>query len=84
MDEKSRDRLKEQRIELAQTIANQAQAIADGTVTGPEYSAVRLLVGNAETLLAWTAIEETGKGDQYPCRSGQCLLPGPHTHSNPT
>lgn len=43
-----------QRRELAATIAAQAQAIADGTVTGPQWAAARRLLGNAGTLMAWT------------------------------
>lgn len=43
-----------QRIALARTIADQAQAIVDGTVVGPEWSAVKRLRDNADMLLAWT------------------------------
>jgi hypothetical protein len=40
--------------ELAATIAMQAQAIANGTTTGPVYAAVRLIKNNVATLEAWT------------------------------
>lgn len=40
--------------ELAQAIANQAQALADGQVIGPVYASVRRLAANVETLKAWT------------------------------
>jgi hypothetical protein len=43
-----------QRAELAQTIATQAQALADGTVIGPEYAAWRRVLANVQTLVAWT------------------------------
>lgn len=43
----------EQIADLAGTIAAQAQAIADGTVAGPVYGAVRRLAANAELLAAW-------------------------------
>jgi hypothetical protein len=43
-----------QREELAGTIATQAQAIKDGTVTGPQWGHARRLLANAETLVAWT------------------------------
>ncbi len=39
--------------DLAATIAGQAQAIADGTVIGPTYAAVRLLAANVDTLSHW-------------------------------
>jgi hypothetical protein len=54
------DRVREQRIDLARTIASQAQAIADGTLTGPQYGAVRRLLANAEMLVAWTADDRSG------------------------
>jgi hypothetical protein len=57
------DRLNEQRIALAQTIADQAQAIADGTLIGPQYGAVRRLLNNAEMLAAWTADDRSGMQD---------------------
>ena len=44
-----------QRRELAATIADQAQAIADGTVTGPQWAAARRVLRNAEQLVAETA-----------------------------
>jgi hypothetical protein len=40
--------------ELAATIADQAQAIADGTVVGPLHGAVARLKSNLDTLVAWT------------------------------
>lgn len=55
MENTDRDRLNEQRIALARTIADQAQAIADGTVTGPQWAAARRILRNAEQLVAETA-----------------------------
>jgi hypothetical protein len=46
--------------ELAATIADQAQAIADGTLTGPRYGMARLLLRNAECLVAWTPDDRSG------------------------
>lgn len=43
----------EQIQELASAIAEQASAIADGTLTGPRYAAVRRLINNVDTLRAW-------------------------------
>lgn len=43
-----------QRRDLAAAIAQQATALAEGTVTGPEHGAVARLVANVETLAAWT------------------------------
>lgn len=43
----------EQIRELAETCSAQAQAIADGSVRGPRYSAVLRLKNNVETLLCW-------------------------------
>ena len=43
----------EQITELASTIADQAQAIADGTVIGPLSAATARLIGNVQTLDAW-------------------------------
>lgn len=43
--------------ELAATIAAQAQALADGTLTGPRYGHVRRLAANVDMLKAWTADE---------------------------
>ena len=43
-----------QRRELAAAIAAQAQALAEGTVIGPEHAAVARLVANVETLAIWT------------------------------
>lgn len=39
--------------ELAATIETQAHAIADGSVIGPRYAAVKRLQDNIETLAAW-------------------------------
>lgn len=39
--------------ELASTIETQANAIAQGTVIGPRYAAVKRLQDNIETLAAW-------------------------------
>lgn len=44
----------EQVTELAGAIADQAQAIADGTVRGPLNAAAARVRQNAETLEAWT------------------------------
>ena len=38
----------------AEAIAQQAQALADGTVTGPRWRAVQRLRRNVEILAAWT------------------------------
>jgi hypothetical protein len=46
--------LREQATELAGTIAAQAQALADGTVTGPRYAAVQRIKANVATLESWT------------------------------
>ena len=46
--------------ELAATIADQAQAIADGTLAGPRYGMARLILRNAETLDAWTPDDRSG------------------------
>ena len=44
----------EQIRELAQAVANQAQALADGVIpAGQRYAHVRRLAGNVETLSAW-------------------------------
>jgi hypothetical protein len=45
--------------ELADTIAAQAQAIADGAVTGPLFAAVRRLRSNVDTLEAWCPDDRT-------------------------
>jgi len=50
----------EQQIrDLAATIADQAQAIRDGTLTGPLYAHARLIRNNAETLAAWAVMPGT-------------------------
>jgi hypothetical protein len=46
--------------ELAATIADQAQAIADGTLSGPRYAVASLLLSNAKTLFAWTPDDRSG------------------------
>jgi hypothetical protein len=46
--------------ELASAIALQASAIANGTVIGPRYAAVRKLAANAEMLQAWTPDDRSG------------------------
>jgi hypothetical protein len=46
--------------ELAATIADQAQAIADGTLTGPRYARARLILRNAEVLVSWTPDDRSG------------------------
>lgn len=45
--------------EQADAIANQAAAIAAGTLTGPRRAAVLLLIANAQTMLAWIDKEDT-------------------------
>ncbi|HEY0640268.1 MAG TPA: hypothetical protein VGD67_21775 [Pseudonocardiaceae bacterium] len=50
----------EQVTELARAIAAQAQAIADGTVVGPRYAAVRRLAANVDTLQCWTPDDRSG------------------------
>lgn len=39
--------------ELAQTIANHAQALASETNTAPDMAVASLTKGNLETLIAW-------------------------------
>jgi hypothetical protein len=39
--------------ECAESIAAQAQAIADGTITGPLWTQARKILFNAELLAAW-------------------------------
>lgn len=57
------DRARERQCrDLAATIATQAQAIADGTVIGPRHGAVRRLVSNVQTLVAWTDDDRSGAG----------------------
>ena len=41
--------------DLARTVAAQAEALANGTYTGPAYGLARLLASNAAMLSAWTA-----------------------------
>lgn len=45
--------IEEQVRDLAAAIAAQAQAIADGTLTGPIPGACKRILDNAETLFAW-------------------------------
>lgn len=51
----------QQRRELAEVIANQAEALANGTNTGSQYGAVQLLKSNVETLAAWTPDDRSGR-----------------------
>lgn len=53
-------RSRKNRRELAQVIANQAQALADGAVIGPEYAAVRQIVSNVQSLVALTKDDRSG------------------------
>jgi hypothetical protein len=46
--------------ELAEAIATQAQALADGTVIGPRHAAVARLARNVDTLRAWTPDDRSG------------------------
>jgi acyl-coenzyme A synthetase/AMP-(fatty) acid ligase len=46
--------------ELANTIAQQATALAEGTATAPRKAVVALLRSNVETLAAWTADDRSG------------------------
>ena len=46
--------------ELAATIAGQAQALADGTTAGPRYAMARLILSNAEQLVAETPDDRSG------------------------
>jgi tRNA nucleotidyltransferase (CCA-adding enzyme) len=48
----------EQIRELAEAIANQAQAIADGTVNGSMAAKAKTVRENAETLRVWLAARE--------------------------
>lgn len=46
-------------MELANTIANQAEAIVQGKIPGPQlYAQVCLMQNNIETLKAWTPRKE--------------------------
>lgn len=47
-------------IDLAGTIADQADAIHNGTVIGPREGAVLRIQGNVETLLAWVRTAAMG------------------------
>ena len=47
--------------DLAAVIARQAQAIADGTVIGPMYPAVRRLAANVDTLSRWIPDDRGGR-----------------------
>jgi hypothetical protein len=47
------------REDLANTIARQAEALAAGKVTGPQYAAAQLLLSNAKLLAAWTPDDRT-------------------------
>lgn len=52
----------EQIAELAQAVALQSQAIADGRVEIADIRAkVQLLHNNVETLLAWTDVDSSGE-----------------------
>ena len=53
------DALRTYRIDLARTMEQQAKAIADGTVIGPEWSAAKRLLGNAEQLFGMTPDDRT-------------------------
>jgi hypothetical protein len=46
--------------ELAGTIADQAQAIADGSLAGPRYAMAQLILRNAQCLVAWTPDDRSG------------------------
>jgi len=49
-------------MELANTISNQAQAIVQGKIPGPQlYAQVSLMQNNIETLKAWTPRPEDAK-----------------------
>jgi hypothetical protein len=51
-----------QYMELANTISNQAQAIVQGKIPGPQlYAQVCLIQNNVETLKAWTPQGEKGE-----------------------
>jgi hypothetical protein len=54
------ERQEKQRRELAATIADKAQAIADGTLIGPQYAAVQGLRANVAMLPAWTPDDRSG------------------------
>jgi hypothetical protein len=46
--------------ELAATIADQARAIADGTLAGPRYAMAQLIARNAQQLVAETPDDRSG------------------------
>lgn len=43
----------DQITDLAHTIANQAEALATGSVVGPRYAAIKRLQNNVDTLATW-------------------------------
>lgn len=45
--------------DMASAIALRAEAIASGKLTGPTHAAAKLILSNAETLVAWTSEEHT-------------------------
>lgn len=49
----------DQITDLAQVIANQAEAVATGNVVGPRYSAIKRLQNNVDTLAAWVGDDRT-------------------------
>lgn len=66
-DPKGAPSLTEQINELALVIADQAQAIGNGSLIGSRHAAAARVRGNAETLVAWTLIEQEG-GAVSECR----------------
>lgn len=55
-----------QYVELAGSIANQAEAIAQGKIPGEQlFAQVSLLENNIKTLKAWTPRPEDAKEDQW-------------------
>jgi hypothetical protein len=65
--------------DMAATIAAQAQAIADGTITGPRFAAASRLLGNAKTLMAWTPDDRSGVS---PMTNAEWFSPCPACGSN--
>jgi len=49
----------DQITDLAHTIANQAEALATGSVIGPRYAAIRRLQNNVDTLATWVGDDRT-------------------------
>lgn len=54
----------EQITELANSIANQAEAIANRNTTADIHAVTALLLGNVKTLFQWTLVDNTGENNE--------------------